>query len=593
MKDFIDIITIFLDKMGKQYNIAWLTEDLIIYILGFAILAFILKFFYSGVKYVLLQYAKSEFKNNVQFYTSEEVNQATNNYIKQSYQNSDPAKLDEPFENQFTGKRIKLIKKFTNDIFLDKRTNEKYYIILGDTGLGKTTFLINLYIKYKQKISIFGHFPRKFDIVLYPLNHGNLQDYISSIDSNTKQTTILLLDAFDEDSQTENRIEERLNEIIEITQDFKFVIITSRTQFFSREKSISNFTKIKKSGPKKGLHRLTKMYISPFSNSEVQLFLWRNNRFKFFKIWKSWRIVKRSPFLMARPLLLNHINQLLKIKGINFSQLQIYGEIIDMWLTRESSICGEKITNCKQELYDSMIDITLKIHENHRESNHGLAITSSQLEGIANKHSIDLKKLSYHSKSLLNRHVDDFLKFSHKSIYEYFLAIISFTDYDFYKLLNWKANLFSRDIFISLIKEEVANGIIFYQLDSNFHDRHKEMFVEECVELIKSGNEFQAFKYCVALHQLNTSFSNKAISEIQTTVLSKDVANPHHSNKTSQNRNEFLAESVASEKNKNLSPSQIESIREYEIYNQFVEKNLKIFGEMSEYDPISGNFYFN
>ena len=37
------------------------------------------------------------------------------------------------------------------DAFDEKKESNKYYLILADSGMGKTTFMINLYVRYHSK----------------------------------------------------------------------------------------------------------------------------------------------------------------------------------------------------------------------------------------------------------------------------------------------------------------------------------------------------------------------------------------------------------------------------------------------------------
>ncbi|MFK7906064.1 MAG: hypothetical protein AB8B69_13105, partial [Chitinophagales bacterium] len=58
----------------------------------------------------------------------------------------------------------KLIPFFLQTVFDDTKRSEKYHLILAGSGMGKTTFMLNLYIRYHS----FFHFNKKFEMRLYP-----------------------------------------------------------------------------------------------------------------------------------------------------------------------------------------------------------------------------------------------------------------------------------------------------------------------------------------------------------------------------------------------------------------------------------------
>ena len=73
---------------------------------------------------------------------------ATQFYIPTQYQNASPTRQEEP---KFTHKYISqnpLISFFLKTAFKEKRESERFYLILADSGMGKTTFMVNLYMKY-------------------------------------------------------------------------------------------------------------------------------------------------------------------------------------------------------------------------------------------------------------------------------------------------------------------------------------------------------------------------------------------------------------------------------------------------------------
>ncbi len=163
------------------------------------------------------------------YFNREEIQRAIGIYIPTQCQNVDPAAAEEPARVHAFAVRQNLIPFFIKKVFREKK-EEKYYLVLADSGMGKTTFMINLFLKYTRKRFKTG------GIVLVPLGHPKADEKIDSVAD--KPRTILLLDAFDEDSKAVRDYKTRIQEIIDKTLDFQAVIITSRTQFFPTDPDI-------------------------------------------------------------------------------------------------------------------------------------------------------------------------------------------------------------------------------------------------------------------------------------------------------------------------------------------------------------------
>jgi len=89
--------------------------------------------------------------------------------------------------------------------------NLGFALALADSGMGKTTFMINLYIRYKNAFRL-PFAPQKYDIKLFPLGYPNILEDIEKVKD--KKNTILLLDALDEDLEAIKDHQKRLNEIL-------------------------------------------------------------------------------------------------------------------------------------------------------------------------------------------------------------------------------------------------------------------------------------------------------------------------------------------------------------------------------------------
>ena len=162
-------------------------------------------------KLIIWKNKRSLYKNLDPFFTSDEVNKAIRNFIPTVYQNVAPSLDDEPGNRYIASAKGDLIPLFMKKVFRRKGVSGKFYLILADSGMGKSTFLVNLYIKYKYHLR-FPFSPPKNKIRLLSFGYPDVKNHIESIDD--QERTILLLDAFDEDLEASKNYENRLKDIL-------------------------------------------------------------------------------------------------------------------------------------------------------------------------------------------------------------------------------------------------------------------------------------------------------------------------------------------------------------------------------------------
>lgn len=351
------------------------------------------------------------------YYTPYEIYNARKNYIPTYGQKVDPSSFLEPGES--TSNKIKkrnLIKYFFKE-FNYKRDDKKFFLVLGDSGMGKTTFLLNLYIKYRLRIS----YRKKKKIYLVPLSNSKYKSKIRKIEKESRNA-ILLLDAFDEDVTSWSNPERSLQELLHLVSGFSKIIITSRGQFFSS--SIDNLIHLNifKTTLDKQQYDLNKIYLSPLDNKHISFYLLKKYGVSIIKLLKARRIVVSCPNLMVRPMLLNNIDYLLTEKSDYTFTAEIYAMLILSWLRREKKFVDENsILSFSRELA-----VNIYIERNKRK---GLYISESDLDGLLKGSLITKNSVLFKTRSLLNRTGDKY-KFSHKSIFEYFLAESKFPHVD-------------------------------------------------------------------------------------------------------------------------------------------------------------------
>ncbi len=386
------------------------------------------------------------------FFTPVEIKKATRYYVPTQCQNIAPSKELEPIHTHAFATKEKLIPFFMKKAFKFKTdiNAQRFYIILADSGMGKTTFMINLYLRY-----ISQWFGKKYSIKLLPMGYPDIDKELDRIKIEQKRNMVLLLDAFDEDNEAVKNYKDRLDKIIKEVKDFRKVIFTCRTQFFPSEEEEPGETGILKFGGDKGSHIFRKLYISPFDEKDIKRYL--NKKFSIFNFKKKSRarqIVRHSPNLMVRPMLLSYIDDLLKGSRNYELTSQVYGELINKWIERESRRVSEKDKreHFRKELYKFSQAVALDIYR-HRESRKGLIINAQDIEPFAKEHKIQLEQMEMKSRSLLNRNAQGKYKFSHKSVLEYFLALELANSIKFYNKFSFDGMEQAKNFYTDIRKE--------------------------------------------------------------------------------------------------------------------------------------------
>ncbi len=375
-------------------------------------------------------------KQNLQPYIyQEEIEEYSQHYIQTKYQISFPSETYEKIDRTPDESPKKLIPYFLKEIFKNDRRDQRLFIILADSGWGKTAFMINLYLKYGLRGS-----GKHSEIKYIPMDYQRFDEEIKNIEDKKKKNTILLLDAFDEDHQAEKDYFKRLNEIIEKTHFFRKVIITSRPQSFLPEKE--NSKSAWETGFKKGkkYHQWCVLYISSFDQKDIKKYL--SKKISFFnrkKKRKAFDVIKRSKNLIGCPILLNNINDLLKEDKTYKNAFQIYEVLTEKWAEHVAVSCIEnERENFSNKFFKLSRAIAVYIYRN-RKYRKGLIINKEELDTIAQKHQSQLEDYQFRSPSLLKCNAGDKYKFVHKSLLEYFLALELYENHELKKDFDCKA----------------------------------------------------------------------------------------------------------------------------------------------------------
>ena len=341
--------------------------------------------------YKIFNFFRLKFKNHrdskslFPFYNDGSIIIAQQKYIRTKCQNIDPSEEINLKSSFAFAAREDLQNFFVRKVFRGVEPNAQFYLILGDSGMGKTTFLINLFSKYNSFVrSLFN----KYSIKLLPLGleKDKLISQIKAI--NSPEKTILLLDGFDESPRISNDdISNEFDHLIDLIQNFKFVIITCRTHYFSSQKEEPNELRIKKFNTQgNGFHSIKKMYVSPFDKKDIKKYI--NKTFKFWQFnqkQNAYKIIDKTDDLLFRPMLLSHIQELVNLKSRDYKlKIDIYEVLIATWLERESNKYPEdEKYNFQIHLGFFTYELTKQIYRNYYKN--GLFIPLNEIEKIAEK----------------------------------------------------------------------------------------------------------------------------------------------------------------------------------------------------------------
>jgi formylglycine-generating enzyme len=345
-------------------------------------------------------------------------------------QNASPSRQEEPGFTHLFVARVKLIPFFIKTAFNHQQQTERFYLILGDSGMGKTTFLLNLYLQYHD---VFNRH-RQLKMRLFRMSEADTLKVVDSIPISEAKETILLLDALDEDSliypsdpdtAADKTFRDRMDSIIKATASFIIVVLSCRSQYFPGQEEDPYELKIRRAD-EKGFYQLNKLYLSPFTSEEVDRYL-RKRFGRFFskkKRERAHQIIGRATNLVMRPMLLSYIEYLVVDEKSTYQNiLSIYEALVANWLKREAE---KRKPNMEQgdfinNLYTFSRHIAVEIYRTWKKERR-LSLDRKETMELAKRFDIRLSPHELTGQSLLTCDGSGHWKFAHRSIMEYFLA---------------------------------------------------------------------------------------------------------------------------------------------------------------------------
>ena len=180
-------------------------------------------------------------------------------YVRTKFQLIPPDDTLDPIENKNIAQPSVLLDFYLNRVLVPNNSSKFLYCVLAGSGMGKTTFSVNLLINYVN-----SHTEKSFsyDIQLLSLSSDSVIKDIEKI-QNQKQT-ILILDALDENTEAVSDFKRFIPKLEEAIKNFYVVIVTCRTQFFSNAMEEPHKSKLTYFGREKNFQEYTRHYIAFF-----------------------------------------------------------------------------------------------------------------------------------------------------------------------------------------------------------------------------------------------------------------------------------------------------------------------------------------
>jgi len=369
-------------------------------------------------------------------FTSEDISHARRNYVAPNCMQTDPSNEDDSRTVVALGPLFKTI-----DEHFEAGGQKRHVILLADSGMGKTSFCVNYYARELRKRS-----SKRRPIIIVSLGRGNALGEIRAITN--KSNTLCFLDAFDEDPLAAGDPDGRLVELMKAAADFRNIVITCRSQFFSNDAAIPSGSGIMYAAARKAgqsrelpLHRL---FLAPFSAKQIKAYL--SKQFPLISI-KNWRMRKQAHSLVTtiselstRPMLLELLPDLVRERRSIAELFGLYEFLIEKWLERESDWISP------DDLREISVELSIRCYLQQR-SGLGDRIQPAILEELADAHSSPLETWKLKSRSLLNRDVAGQFKFAHRSIMEYLFLLAALKGDERCYRVEWTDLM--KDLFVS------------------------------------------------------------------------------------------------------------------------------------------------
>lgn len=225
------------------------------------------------------------------------------------------------------------------DKFLSGKWPERCLLLLGEVGSGKTSLLLHYFQAHEARGAA-----KRMPLTVVALGQPRAPEQIAGVPEDERGKRILFLDGLDEWSTTKNEPKERLAEVLRLSEGYRRVVITARTELFDSIEAIETSGEAVEVAQEDGETKaapqpqIRPFFLLPLNKQQVERYLKKR-----FSIWQSSRrramrgLMVRTARTSAaqRPLLLAHAEVLAATKSPLRDISEAFETIVTVWLERE------------------------------------------------------------------------------------------------------------------------------------------------------------------------------------------------------------------------------------------------------------------
>lgn len=355
---------------------------------------------------------------------------ALNNYIPTRFQNTPPyaaSGRNRPVKTRDLAKAV--------DLVLEHDSGPRYLLVLAESGAGKTSFVLNYYLRNFNRPQ-----NRRHRIHIVPMGLENADDMILSRPE--QQKTVLFLDGLNEDVSAFENPGHRLAGLIEAAGKYRKVIITCHLNFLAQNRSAPSrkgFVTIPATGENSDRYfELKRVYLAPpdigFAKKIIHWDLpaWKTTAGK-----EIVSYIEKHPAVGFTPLILTYLNDIYKKETVGDSRNSVYQAIV------ESGIQKEKNWNDKTGLRQLLDAMAVRIYGSRGRYRQEI-MSRENLEKTAGSCGVALKRFNSDCRSLIIEKPSGAVTFSHRSLLEFLFVrqVLAGNRHCFQSLLSDNMKLF-------------------------------------------------------------------------------------------------------------------------------------------------------
>lgn len=301
-------------------------------------------------------------------------------------------------------------------------SEQKFFLLLGESGGGKSTALARLF----TELVLTKH---RFKAVFLQIH---LKPIWSVADLPDKGKTILLIDGMDEAAEAREDVARFFQQMENLAQHFAKVVVGCRTQFFAFEQEARSQTATRPP------FRYRKLYLQPLGPDMVQRQIAKDFSPGSDEYRLATQIVTQSDRLFDRPMLLPFVKDMAKHRsefvffdpgadsaGAGVTAYEAYSIVIRKWIERESS----RNAGFPGDYGNALMLVTRQtalFFFRREQQKKAASIYYADLRYLPELQGLPLTELHLRSDSLLHRNDADCYRFAHRTFKEYFYAVLLF-----------------------------------------------------------------------------------------------------------------------------------------------------------------------